>query len=57
MCKLIIEQPDYQKIELEFDDVVEASTTVEHIKQHAVKDTTFTIICEIVNKKGEQHDI
>lgn len=53
MCKLIIEQPDYQRIELEFEDVVEASVTVNHLKPHA-KNTTFTIICEIVNKEGEQ---
>ncbi len=54
MCKLIIEQPDYQRVELEFNDVVEASTTVDHLKKYAVKDTTFTIICESVNKEGEQ---
>ena len=56
MCKLVIAQGDYHKIELEFDDTTEASAMVEHLIPYATKKTTFTITCEVeeVEKpKGE----
>lgn len=52
MCKLIIEQ-EYNRVELVFDDTVQASTYIESLIPYTTKKTKFTIECEVEEVKGE----
>ena len=52
MVRLIIEQ-DFRSIEMEFDDMNEASLHAEKLIPYCSKKTKFTIVCEIEEVKGE----
>jgi hypothetical protein len=51
--KLIVEQQEYKEIEMEFDDMNEASLHAEKLIPYCSKKTKFTIVCEIEEVKGE----
>lgn len=51
-AKLIIEQ-NFKSIEMEFDDMNEASLMAEKMMNNCSKGTTFTIVYKIEEVKGE----
>ena len=55
MCKLEIEQ-GYNRIELEFKSIHQASEVIEFMKDGITKETKF-IITDNVETKGERNDI
>lgn len=57
MCKLTIEQTCLNKIELEFDSLVDAAITAENLKSYTSTDTKFIISCEVTKGEGEDNGI
>ncbi len=54
MWKIIIEQPNYNKVEFEYPTVSTASLMISELSAHAKEGTIFTIKQEQENK---EHDI
>jgi hypothetical protein len=55
VCKLEIEQ-GYNRIELEFTSLYQATEVIDLMKNNVTKPTKF-IITENIEEKGEQNDI